>query len=196
MRRAKFECIGIGPLVFGKQILESKKPDETNDQLDERTWKQRCTLDEKGNLAIPAFALKRSLVFAGKWLNEKIKGENKKTYTKRLECGVISESAFFPVSNGKATLRPEDVECLMLAVSSRGQKGGGQRVLKRFPRLAPGWRFSGSLLIIDDAITDAVFRRHFETAALYDGMGSMRIGTGNENGRYEIASLKFENATV
>ena len=193
MRRAVFTCVGTEPMLFGKRIMESKRPDETNEQLEERAWRQRCTIDENGELAVPSFAVQRSLVWAGKWLNEKIKGENKKTYTRRIECGVQPEAAFFPLSNGKKRLKPDDVERLDLDVPSQGQRGGGKRVMRYFPRLKPGWSFTASMLILDDAITESVFRRHLETAGLYDGMGSMRHGTGGPNGRYKIESLRFEN---
>lgn len=195
MRRAIVKCIGTEPLLFGKQILEGKRPDETHDQLEARTWMQRCVVDENGQLAIPGYAMQRSLVWAAKWLGEKIKGEGKKTYTKRFESGVMPENAFFPLSNGKKILTPDDVERLDLPVPSQGKRGQGSRVWRSFPRLKSGWTFTAYLLILDEAITDDVFRRHVETAGLYDGMGSMRHGTGGQNGRYEVESLKFAAVT-
>lgn len=193
MRRATFKCVGTEPMLFGKQIVAGKRPDETHDQFEERTWNDRCTVNEEGNLAIPGYAVQRSLVWSAKWLNEKIKGENKKTYTKRFDCGVMPEHAFFELANGKKILKPSDCEKFTLPVPSQGVRGQGKRVWKSFPRLKAGWWYIASVLILDEAITDDVFRRHLDTAGLYDGMGSMRHGTGGQNGRYVIENLKFEN---
>ncbi|MGW8181658.1 MAG: hypothetical protein ACWGQW_23250 [bacterium] len=193
MRRVTFTCVGTGQLLFGKQIFEGKGDDETHEQMEERTWLNRCNKDEKGHLALPSIAFCRSLVFAAKWLNMKIPGEGKKTYTKRFECGVVPDEAWFPLSNGKKTLKPEDAECLPLSVPSNGQRGGGKRVVRKFPRLSPGWTCKVSLLILDETITEAIFTKHIKTSGVYDGMGSMRVGNGNTNGRFVVEDLKFEN---
>lgn len=193
IRKVNFRCVGQAPLVFSKPICDSKADDETNDQFEERTWIQRAHVDEQGRLFRPGSEIHRILCNAGAWLSMRIKGEGKKTYTKRLQSGIrVGGTGNFVVCNGggkPATVK--DVVPLRLFVPSDGKRGGGKRVWRTFPSIRTGWTVDAELLIVDEAITEDVFTKHIVTGGLYDGMGSMRVGTGGPNGQFAVQNIKF-----
>lgn len=190
MNRAIFKITGTGPLLFAQPVFEKKRDDETHDQLEERVWIKKACVDDAGHLAIKSVAIQRSLLAAGSWLGMKLVGQKK--YTKRFESGVTADEATFPIRNGKQHLTPKDCERIDLYIPSDGKRGGQKRVWRSFPRLKPGWWIEGSLLVLDEAISEDVFRKHLETAGLYDGLGSMRVGRGGPNGRFVVDKLKFD----
>lgn len=190
MNRAVFKIIGTAPLLYAQPVFDEKRDDETHSQLEERTWRKKAVVDDNGHLAVKSVAVQRSLLSAGSWLSLKL--TKNKTYTKRFESGVTSDQAYFPVHNGKKVLTVDDVDRLDLYVPSDGKRGGQKRVWRSYPTLKPGWWIDGSLIVLDEAISEDVFRKHLETAGLYDGIGSMRVGRGGSNGRFVVDKLKFE----
>lgn len=191
MIKAKFQIEGLSPLFFGKHVIEKKTDKETAEQHEKRTWPEKVHADSSGALFIPPFALKNGLESAAKWLNKKIPGEGKATFTKRFRCGV-SVTERIGLSNGvsnKATM--ECIEPLELFVPSDGTRGGGRRVTKIFPMIT-NWGGTGEAIIFDEKITEEIFSDSLKALGQYIGFGSMRVENGGSNGRFQVNQLTFE----
>jgi hypothetical protein len=177
--------------MFGKHVPEPKKDDETHDQRERRTWKQKVHVDKNGNLFLPAFALKNGLESAAKWLSLKIPGERSKTYTKRFVSGVlVTENLPLTNGNGKAATM-ENIDPVELFVPSDGKRGSGTRVIKVFPTLHE-WATSAIIHIFDNKITEDVLMRHLDAFGKFICFGAMRVENGGINGRCSVSELKWE----
>ena len=195
MLKATFTIEGTSPVMFGKKVAESKSDRETNEQHEERTWAQKVHQNSDGSLFWPAYGVKNGLESGAKWLNIKIPGEGKATFTKRFRCGVSVQENIL-LSNGtsnKATL--ECVEPIPLFVPSDGKKGSGKRVTRIFPTLHE-WGGTGSALIFDDKISESIFERVLKALGQFVGFGSMRVENGGSNGRFNIVELDFEELEI
>lgn len=188
---ARFELNGFGPLLFGKQIFEQKRDDETHDAFESRIWREKAAVNDAGHVIVQAEAVHKSLVFAGSWLSLKVPGGGKKTFTKLFLCGLVCHVPELEVlKNGKPITR-DDLEELPLSVPSDGKKGGSKRVIRRFPRVMPPWTVNAQLLLLAEPITEDIFIRHARAAGMFDGLGSMRIGTGGPNGMWRPDALSY-----
>ena len=195
MLKANFRIDGVSPLFFGKYVQEKKTDKETAEQHEHRTWTQKVHVDKgDGGLFIPPFALKNGLEAAAKWLNKKIPGEGKATFTKRFRCGVHVWDNI-ELSNGAADVATMDcIEPLELFVPSDGVRGGGRRVTKVFPKLEL-WGGTGSAMIFDEKITEPIFEDALRALGQYIGFGSMRVENGGSNGRFAVTELAFEEVS-
>ena len=194
MLKATFRLDGASPLFFGKHVQEKKTDKETAEQHEHRTWPKKVHVNDDGGLFIPPFALKNGLEAAAKWLNKKIPGEGKATFTKRFRCGVHVWDNI-TLSNGvseKATM--DCIEPLELFVPSDGVRGGGKRVTKVFPKLEQ-WGGTGAAIIFDEKITESIFEDSIVALGQYIGFGSMRVENGGSNGRFSVKELNFEEVT-
>lgn len=190
--QVSFDMVGFGPILFGKQIFEKKRDDEIHDAFELRTWRKRAGVDDGGNVVIPAAAVHKSLVFAGKWLSLSVPGGGKKTFTKIFMCGLVCHVPEFRVLKNGKPLTAEMLDDYPLSVDSGGGKSGsgsGKRVIRHFPRLTPPWTIPVTMLILAESITEDIFMRHARAAGMYDGMGAMRIGTGGPNGMWRPENL-------
>ena len=79
------------------------------------------------------------------------------------------------------------------SVPSDGQRGGGKRVLKFFPRI-DRWETTVEYYIVDETITREVFEHVLDQAGKFIGVGSFRVRNNGVWGRFKIASLKWEEA--
>ena len=190
MSKVTLRLKGIAPLLYGRPVFDEKRPNESHDQLEERTWKQRALVDDDGRLCIAAVAVHKSLCAGGKWLGMKIKGEGKKTYTKRFESGIIQVEPMCPVHNGKQDLTIDDIERERLFVPPT--QNAKTRVWRNFPKLKPGWWIEPSFIVTDEKLTEDVIFQHAKCAGMHDGLGSMRIGCGGPNGMYTAEVVAFE----
>jgi len=191
MSKVVLRLSGIGPLLFGKPVHEDKRDNETHEQKEERTWQMKAHTDGNGKLVMPAASVHKSFIAGGAWLSLKIPGERNKTYTKRLQSGMMPSAPYCELSNGKKVLTIDDCERLPLFVDSTGKKGGSSRVWKFFPKLKPGWWLEASLIVTDECLTEEIILKHAVAAGLHDGLGSMRVGTGGPNGMYTVEVKEF-----
>jgi hypothetical protein len=192
IRKVTYRCVGQAPLMFSRPVFEQKRDDETHDQLEERTWIQRCHIDDSGSLYRPGLELHKTLCWAARWLSMKIPGAGKKTYTARFGSGVrVGGKGYFPLIFNGHVASETDIVRSRLYVPSDGKAGGPRRVWRSFPTLQPGWSMDVEMLILDEAITEDVFVRHAQTAGIYDGLGAMRVGKQGPNGVYVCEGFKF-----
>jgi hypothetical protein len=161
---------------------------ETADAYEQRTWREKCTVDDKGNICIPAMALKQSLDKTAQRLGMQIPGKGKSTYTKHFVAGVICET---DVSLGvpKAT-----VESVTINANSDGVRGSGKRVKRRFP-LVPSWSGVARFAVLDDAVTKEIFEHHLTQAGRFVGVGRFRPENGGLYGRFRPVKFKWSALT-
>ena len=64
---ATVKLTSASPYSQSKYIQEKKSRDETHDDFESRTWKQRCSVNDKGFVYIPPMAFKNALSEAAKY---------------------------------------------------------------------------------------------------------------------------------
>lgn len=183
-----FDIIGAADLMFGKNVSEKKRDDETHEQKEARCWQQKVHVTADGQCFIQPFALKNCLESAARWLSMSIPGEGKKTFTKRFTSGVlVTEKMLLSDVKGNP-LTMKDVDPIEIFAPSDGQRGSKKRVIRIFPTLHD-WRTSGEAYLFDSKITEDVFLRHITAAGKFVGFGSMRVENGGINGRFSVENL-------
>jgi hypothetical protein len=152
---------------------------------EKRTWKSRLHTNEAGMVLVTAGMLKNSLSGAAKFLGLQIPGKGKSTYTKHFEAGVmVLDDSVLPIHKDQTFS-----EALFLPAD--GQRGGGRRVVKVMPFVPPGLQFDAEYLIVDDTITEEVFRVHLKSAGQLIGIGAFRPRNNGTSGRYHIVNLDW-----
>ena len=191
MLKATVDLIGVSDLMFGRHVAEPKRDDETHDQLERRTWQQKVRVTKAGQCYLQPFALKNCLESAAMWLSMKIPGEGHKTFTKRFASGIliVDDLPLFK-TDGKPVVM-DDVEPVEIFAPSDGKRGGPKRVFRIFPTIHD-WHTSATITLLDNKITENVLLRHLDAAGKFVGFGSMRVGNGGINGRFQVENLKCE----
>lgn len=162
-----------------------KLKDEAADAYDERTWRNHAHVNPKGHIYIPGECFAWSIKAMSKRRSDRIPGKNQKTYTAAFDpIEVIGDCATSAI---KGTVRME-----AFMANSDGKRGGGSRVLRRFPIVdAPQWSGEITFLMWDVRIPEAVFRETLEDAGLLIGVGRRRPEKLGFFGRYQVTSLKW-----
>ncbi|MAZ71773.1 MAG: hypothetical protein CMC70_01370 [Flavobacteriaceae bacterium] len=185
MRKVIVSVQGISNYSQSKLHETPKLNKETADDFENRTWREKCTVNSKGYLHIPPMAFKLSLASAAKKLGLQIPGRGKSTYTKYFEADLICED-----DDGLTLpIKKEDVTSVRLPQNSDGVRGSGKRVWRTFPIIPSGWKVQATFSIMDDTITREVFQEVFHAAGFGIGIGRWRPQNGGLNGRFE--SLKY-----
>jgi hypothetical protein len=149
-----------------------------------RTWRERLHVNDKGNVFIPPMAFKNCIAEVAKFLQRQIPGKGKSTYTKHFEAGVIvPEGLELPVKKA-------DVPGEWLFLPSDGKRGSGKRVDKCYPVIRE-WSGEVSFLILDETITEDVFKEHLEEAGRFIGIGRFRPRNNGYYGRFKVEAVKW-----
>lgn len=157
---------------------------ETAQDHEERTWKSRIHVDEKGFVFIPATSFKNALSEASKYLSIQIPGKGKATFTKHFEAGIIvPQSLTLPV-------KKEDVKCHRLFLPADGKRGSGKRVWKNMP-IIHEWSGEVEFLVLDENIVESVFTRVLEESGKFIGVGTFRPRQNGMFGRFSVESVKW-----
>jgi hypothetical protein len=172
------------PYSQSRQHDAPKLEKETIDAWERRTWREKCSTDDTGQIVIPAMAFKQALDTVAKRLGDQIPGKGKSTYTKHFVGGVICESDV-PIG-----VQKDDVPSITISANSDGVRGSGKRVKRTFPQV-PKWRGEARFVILDDTVTPAVFERHFVEAGRFIGIGRFRPEKGGLNGRFRPLGFKW-----
>jgi hypothetical protein len=165
-------------------VLEAKKPKETSDAYEVRTWIERGHWNKDGFAFIPPMAFKIALSSAAKFLGLQIPGKGKSTYTKHFESGILITE---PIITGHTR---DTIEKLTLFVPSDGIKGSGKRVWKHFP-VVPEWSGKLNIFVLDATITQAVLAEHIDTCGKFIGVGAFRPQSGGYFGRFALEKLEW-----
>lgn len=185
MKTATVKLESVSPYQQSRHYEVTKLPKELPKDYEERTWRNRMHIDENGEVFIPPTALKNCLSECARFLGRQIPGKGKSTYTKHFEAGVLIAE---PVKLG---VKADSVEGLWLFVPSDGKRGGSSRVFKCFPVIRK-WSGVAVFHILDETITQDVFREHLEEAGRFIGIGAFRPRNNGYFGRFVVKSVDWQ----
>ncbi len=161
-----------------------KKDKESSADYEERTWRDHCHVNEDGYVFMPPMAFKNCIAEVAKYLGVKVQGKGKATYTKNFEAGVlVTDPLVLPI-------KKEDVEGEWLFLPSDGRRGSGSRVDKCYP-LIRQWGGVVRFYVLDDTITEDVFKYHLVEAGKFIGLGRFRPRNNGYYGRFEVVDIKW-----
>ena len=190
MKKVTVRLSGISALSQGRYYDTEKKPGELKADYEIRTWRDRLHVNDAGNIVMPAMAFKNCLFAAAKYLGEKIPGRRTATWTKHFNSGVlVFECPEVMLDNQPVKKEQADGEWFF--VPSEGAGSSGKRVMKCFPFIQAGWEVSVEYVVIDDLITEDVFKRHLEAAGQFVGVGRFRPEKGGFYGRFGVVSMRW-----
>jgi len=179
MKTAICELEGISPYSQSRFYETEKLPKERPDDYEARTWRDRLHVNADGFVFIPPMALKNCLAEVVKYLSIRIPGQGISTFTKHIEAGVmVTEALALPI-------RKEEVAGEWLFVPADGVRGGKKRVKKCFP-VIPHWKGSVTFYILDETVTEDVFRLHLEESGKFIGIGRFRPRNNGFYGRFKV----------
>lgn len=159
---------------------------ETNDAYERRTWRSRMHVTKDGRVFVPPMSFPRCALESAKRLAIKVPGGKNKTYTKSFEAGLmVTEPLVLDV-------KAADVPGEELFVPSDGIRGSGKRVSKVFPMIET-WGGTVMFYVLDNLITEEVFRTVIENAGLLVGIGRFRPERGGYYGRFEVKSIAWKD---
>jgi len=165
---------------YNTEFLEK----ESKADYEARTWRDRVHTTKDGTIFIPPMAFKNCLSEAAKYLSIQIVGKGKATYTKHFEAGVLV------VQGLDLGIKKEDVEGEWLYVPSDGTRGGHTRVSRCFPVIHE-WQGMVEFLILDETITEDVFRQVIVEAGKFIGIGRFRPRNNGFYGRFTVESINW-----
>jgi len=188
MKIATVKINGISALSMGRYIQTEKLPKELPQDYEARCWRERIHRDKDGWVIIPPMMFVKSIHSAASYLGMQIIGKGKATYTKHFKAGIrCNQPLILPV-------KVDEVEGEWYLVPSDGKTGGTTRVQKCFP-VIDEWGGDLTVYVLDDLITEDVFREHINTAGQLIGIGRFRPERGGFYGCYnaEIKNWKDIN---
>jgi hypothetical protein len=180
------ELESTAPYSQSRKHDAPKMEKENHEDYETRTWREKCTTNDAGEIVIPAMAFKQCLDTTAKRLGEKIPGKGKSTYTKHFVGGVICE-ADVPIGWMKDT-----VPGVTISANSDGVRGSGKRVNRTFPLIAT-WKGVARFVILDDTVTRAIFERHLTESGRFTGVGRFRPENGGLYGRFRPVKFNWSD---
>ncbi len=184
MRIALAKLKSASPYSPGRPIQTEKSRDETHDDHERRTWRERCHSGPDGIAFIPPMAFKNCVAEAAKYKSIQIPGKGKSTYTKHFEAGVLCKE---PLSLG---VDVETVEGNRLFVPANGQRGGSKRVWKTFP-IFHEWTGVVEFVILDETLDNDTFETHLIDAGQFIGIGTFRPRNNGYFGRFSVEGIEW-----
>ena len=198
MRQIIATLKSVSPYSQSRFHNTPKLEKEGNDDYEKRTWRERVHVNDDGFIFIPPMAFKNCLSECAKYLSMQIPGKGKQTYTKHFEAGVlVTEPLVLPVRKEEVagmvvtagqTPGPECMIGEWFYVPAQGDRGGKKRVWRCFPMI-PSWQGDVIFYILDDTITEKVFRYHLEQSGKFIGIGRFRPRNNGFYGRFEVIDL-------
>ena len=188
---ATFQISGVSDLMFSRYVAERKKDNETHDQHEERTWRNKVSVLSNGQVYLQPFFMKNTLEFAAQWLGLKIPGERGKMYKDRFVKGLLVQDNMLLEKKSGKSVTMDDIEPVRLFVPSDGKRGSSKRVFRIFP-VCHEWNCVARVMVFDNKITPEVFEKHCVAAGQFIGFGAMRVGNGGINGRFAVSDFRYE----
>lgn len=185
MRTAVCSLTSVTPYSQSFPVQSKKKASETDDEFDQRCWKEHCHVNGKGKIFIPPMAFKNALDEAAKRANRKIPGRGNSTYTKFFTSGVSV------VDGLELPLTLDDVEPERLFLNSDGVRGSGKRVWRTYP-LIREWAGDVEYLILDDSIPEDLFEEFLRSGGMFIGIGRFRPENRGFYGRFKVEAVKWQ----
>lgn len=184
MKTATVTLESISPYSQSRHYQAEKLPKELAKDYEARTWRERMHVTEAGDIFIPPMAFKNCLSEIAKYLGMQIPGKGKSTYTKHFEAGIlVTDPLVLP-------LKKDDVKGEWLFVPADGRRGSGKRVEKCFP-VVPRWTGQVVFHVMDETVTQDVFKHHLEQAGAFIGIGRFRPRNNGYYGRFCVAGMEW-----
>lgn len=184
MKTATVTIRGVSPYSQSKHYSTEKLAKENSKDYEARTWRDRMHATDDGSVFIPPMSFKNCLSEAAKFLSIQIPGKGKSTYTKHFEAGVlVTDALILPV-------KKDEVPGEWLFVPSDGVRGSGKRVEKCFPVIHQ-WGGEVVFHILDETVTEEVFRNVLEQAGAFIGIGRFRPRNNGFYGRFKVESISW-----
>lgn len=184
MKLTECKLESTSPYSQSKYYKVDKLAKELPGDFEERTWRERCHVNENGNIIIPPMVFTNSIKEAAKYLSLPVPGQARKTFTKHFESGVlVSDPIVLPI-------KKDEVEGEWLFVPSNGQRGGGSRVEKCFPVIRQ-WKAAVLFYILDDIITRDAFEQVLRTCGNLIGIGRFRPRNWGYYGRFKLVEMTW-----
>lgn len=184
MKIAECKLESVSPYSQSRYYEPVKRERESPASVEERTWRERCNADTDGNLFIPPMAFANNIKQAASYLSISVPGKGMTKYAKFFESGVLVPEAL------QLPVKKDEVEGEWLMVPSDGKKGGNKRVKKCFP-LIRQWSGKVTYYILDDIITEPVFRQTLDYAGNIIGIGRFRPTRAGYYGRFKVTSVEW-----
>ena len=185
MKTAICKLKSTSPYSQGRYHETQKKDKELHSDYEIRTWREKLHyVPDTGQVFIPPMSFAVSIKEAAKYLNLQIPGKGKSTYTKNFDAGIMVTEPLL-IDAFKDTIKNEQV-----FVPADGRRGGTTRVMKTFP-LIHKWEGSVTYYILDDIITEDVFRKVLEASGNLIGVGRFRPRNCGYYGRFEIKDIEW-----
>jgi hypothetical protein len=182
MKTAICELESISAYSQSKFYETEKLSKERPDDYEARTWRDRLHVNNDGYVFIPPMAFKNCLSSVAKYLSIQIPGKGKSTFTKHIEAGVlVTDALVLPI-------KKQDVSGEWYFVPSDGKRGGGKRVKKCFP-VIQSWKGDVAFHILDETVTEDVFRQHLEESGKFIGIGRFRPQNNGFYGRFKVNAI-------
>lgn len=200
-----------------RAALIQKKAKETSQDFEVRTWARRLHTDDEG-VFVPPMAFRNCVAECAKFLSIQIPGKGKSTYTKHFESGILVPSAvpIYSPLNRERIIAPSEIGLKVAAASNNpdaepieydrpphevygnwiftpadGVAGSGKRVWKCYP-IIQAWQAKVTFLIMDDTITEDVFKNVLTQAGMLIGIGRFRVRNRGTYGRFGVTALDWK----
>lgn len=184
MKTATVTICGVSPYSQSKHYTTEKLAKENAKDYEARTWRDRLHVTDDGSVFIPPMSFKNCLSEAAKFLGIQIPGKGKSTYTKHFEAGVlVTDAMILPI-------KKEEVKGEWLFVPSDGVRGSGKRVDKCFPVIHE-WGGEVTFYVLDETVTEEVFRNVLEQAGAFIGIGRFRPRNNGFYGRFKVDAIRW-----
>jgi hypothetical protein len=187
MRTITAKIEGTAPYSPSRYHNAEKLKKESHADYDLRTWREHCTYDEKGIVAIPAMAIKMALDGAAFKLKERVPGKGAKEWSGYFVSGVIPAAQHYSLGVHK-----DEVDFIDIWANADGRRGGSKRVMRRYP-IITNWKATIDLDLIDDSIPTELVEKYLGETGNLIGIGRFRPEKGGFNGRFAVKSVKWSN---
>lgn len=189
MKLATCTIVGLGKLSGSRNHNLPKSNDrESHDDYRARTWKEHFYYNADGAAELQPMALKNCLTDVARYLKMKFKGAA--TFAKLFEAGILCVNPAPFLSTDGAPITRDHVLGEDLFLPSDGIRGSGKRVWKTYPYIVD-WKANVEAIIVDEQITDKVFKEHIEKAGLLVGLGRFRPARNGYYGRFKVENLQI-----
>ncbi len=180
------------PYSQSRKHDEPKLEGESHDAYEERTWQEHMHVrtynkskpNERRSVVCPASGMSQSIAAAAKFLNRKIEGQGKSTWTKHFEAGIAI------LEDIDLKLDPASHRRQKINANADGRRGSGSRVTRSFPTFDE-WEATFEITIFDPIITQSIFTEVLEAAGLFIGIGQHRPQNLGTNGRWEVLKVEW-----
>ena len=185
----EFSLESITPLSWSRYLEDARKPGESHDDCDERTWRDKIWATKDGDVYIPGICIHKAIVAAAGKAALGAPGKGQRKIKGYLESGIMVPDDML------LGVKVDEMQSVRLHVPSDGKKGGGTRVPRRFP-LIDAWTGEGTILVLDDYLVahTPLIKEAFEYAGVINGLGRWRPQREGQFGRFKVTRFEVSKA--